>query len=124
MAKLGSLIEMMREFGRVADFVVVYIQEAHPIDGWHFKGMKYNIKRPKTIDNRMLNASLLSEELGKDTCPLLIDCMDNQACLSYGAMPERLYVVENGMITYNSPKGTDGYLTGLTDIRSVLSKKN
>ena len=37
MAQLRQFNEIARDFTDVADFVVVYIEEAHPTDGWAFK---------------------------------------------------------------------------------------
>lgn len=37
MAKLRDFGEIVREFSDIADFVIVYIEEAHPSDGWALK---------------------------------------------------------------------------------------
>ena len=37
MAKLHIFRRMVRDFGGIADFAVIYIEEAHPADGWFFK---------------------------------------------------------------------------------------
>jgi ribosomal protein L14 len=37
MATLQDLDVIVREFADVADFVIVYIEEAHPDDGWKFE---------------------------------------------------------------------------------------
>ena len=37
MAKLSEFERLNTEFGSVADFLVVYIEEAHPSDGWMLK---------------------------------------------------------------------------------------
>ena len=37
MAKLHDFGEIVRDFSDVADFVIVYIEEAHPSDGWALK---------------------------------------------------------------------------------------
>lgn len=37
MKRLREFGEIMADFGDVADFLVIYISEAHPTDGWAFK---------------------------------------------------------------------------------------
>lgn len=37
MAGLHDFGETIKEFGDVADFLVIYVEEAHPTDGWAFK---------------------------------------------------------------------------------------
>lgn len=37
MQRLREFREMIAEFSDVADFLVIYISEAHPTDGWAFK---------------------------------------------------------------------------------------
>lgn len=36
-AKLSDFGEIVRDFSDIADFVIVYIEEAHPSDGWALK---------------------------------------------------------------------------------------
>lgn len=40
MARLKEFGEIVERFGDVADFVTVYIEEAHPTDEWSFKVSK------------------------------------------------------------------------------------
>lgn len=37
MKKLGEFTQMAKRFGDIADFLIVYIEEAHPSDGWAFE---------------------------------------------------------------------------------------
>ena len=37
MEHLKEFARMVKEFGHVADFLIVYIEEAHPSDGWKFE---------------------------------------------------------------------------------------
>lgn len=34
MAKLDQMLDVHREFANIADFIMIYVQEAHPNDGW------------------------------------------------------------------------------------------
>ena len=37
MAKLARFNEIVRDFNDLADFAIIYISEAHAMDGWAFK---------------------------------------------------------------------------------------
>ena len=37
MARLKEFTQLVKEFNHVADFLIIYIEEAHPSDGWAFK---------------------------------------------------------------------------------------
>ena len=43
------------------------------------------------------------------SCPLLVDFMEDKANKAYGALPERIYVLLNGKITYMGGPGPFGY---------------
>ena len=73
---MARIEELRREFAEVAEFVYIYIKEAHPEDEWQMDSnaedeVVYN--QPTTMDERLEVAN---------------------AC--YAAWPERLYVIEQG----------------------------
>ena len=37
MAKLQDFRQLASEFAEVAEFAFIYVEEAHPSDGWYFK---------------------------------------------------------------------------------------
>ena len=37
MSEMNKYRKMVKDFSAVADFLIVYVEEAHPIDGWAFK---------------------------------------------------------------------------------------
>lgn len=41
MQMLKKYQQLKDDFSEVADFAVVYIEEAHPVDGWAFKVKKF-----------------------------------------------------------------------------------
>lgn len=90
----------------MADFLIVYIEEAHATDGWAFKN-NVDIKKHQTLNDRISAARILLKE--GPPCPMVVDSMDNMTCAKYGAMPERLYVVLNGKIIYKGNMGPSGY---------------
>lgn len=111
--------DLIGEFERVVNVVVVYIKEAHPIDGSVYIGSSFNLKQPKTMDERLVAVRMFYEELG-DVCPLFVDDISDEANLAYGAQPERLCIIEKGMVTYISQKGPRGFTIGLPEVRLRL----
>ncbi len=113
MAELSDFKKVVEDFAGVADFVTVYITEAHAMDQWNFRGNKYKIKQHASLQERVLAASILQED-DEFRIPgtFYVDKMDNEANLAYGALPERLYIVLDGTVAYEGRKGPHGYEVG------------
>ena len=93
MEKLATFKEIVREYGSVADFLLIYIAEAHPTDGWAFANNKYQIPNHINIQDRVKAAEkLMGEGL---VCPIVVDTMTDQASKLYRATPERLAIVKD-----------------------------
>lgn len=118
MAFLSQYRTLYRDFHGVADFVLVYIEEAHPIDGWKLRGNPFSIKAHKTLDDRISAAKLLLQS--DIPSRVLIDRMDDAANLQYGAWPERLYIVKNGKIVAANRGGSHSY--SMDEIRNWLEE--
>jgi hypothetical protein len=95
-----------------AEFLTVYIKEAHPTDEWH---MKVNEKddvcyaQPKTLRDRVAIANDFKERF-QYKLPLLVDPIENPANAAFAAWPERLYIIdEKGIIVYKGKPGPFGY---------------
>lgn len=101
--------EMIAKYQNVADFLCIYVNEAHPTDGWVFQSNKYKIANHKTIEDRVTAAKMLQEELGDDPCPLVVDSMENKVQLTYKAMPERYAIILDGVVVYYGRQGPMGY---------------
>lgn len=96
--------ELQREFlGRV-DFVVVYTQEAHPVDSinpyvdriWNpviNKVVGVNLPEHKSAEQRRTQASATYDLVELDSL-FLVDGMDNAVWRQYGAAPSAAYVVD------------------------------
>jgi hypothetical protein len=89
-------------------FFVVYVQEAHPTDGWQVdsnvqEGVLY--RQHQTFDEREAVAHACSLDLHMPL-PILIEEMDNGIDEAYGAAPERLYVIDaDGRVAYQGGAG-------------------
>jgi hypothetical protein len=94
------------------DFFCVYIQEAHPEDGWQVLmnlDQQIRYKQPKTIEERSEVAQACVLRL-KFAMPMLLDAMSNEVDVAYSALPERLYVIgRDGRIAWRSGPGPWGF---------------
>ncbi|KAK3744431.1 hypothetical protein QZH41_003167 [Actinostola sp. cb2023] len=117
MASLRDLDEVVREFIDMADFVMVYIDEAHAEDGWKFKE-NYKIPQHKTLQQRLVAAHIMQSQ--KPPAPVFVDTMANTANIAYGAFPERLYIIHGGVITYEGGIGPMNY--NVVDVHEWLMR--
>jgi hypothetical protein len=118
------VVKIYKDYKDKADFLTVYVREAHPTDEWQ---MKSNVKedvcyaQPKTLEQRVAIANdFVSRQ--KYPLPFGIDDMSNAADLAYSAWPERLYVIdERGRIAYAGGMGPFNYEP--EEVRSWLVKR-
>ena len=102
--------------------MVIYIQEAHPVDGWWLgKGIPGLVLRlfgskaatdiydPKTIAERRAVAKRCEVALQYEI-PTLVDEMDNRVNKAYAAWPTRLYLIGlDGRVVYTGGLGPFGF---------------
>ena len=87
--------EWYAEYKDRADFVVVYVREAHPDDGWQADsnlddGVVYNA--PQTFEERKTIAKACEVGLALKI-PLVIDKMDDAVEKAYRGWPDRLFII-------------------------------
>jgi hypothetical protein len=103
---------MYEELGDRADFYVVYIAEAHTIDGWQMDSNEQagiRIRQHVDMDERLECARLCASRLAL-TIPVLVDGFDNAAFEAYSAWPERIYVLStDGTVSYKGGPGPFGF---------------
>jgi hypothetical protein len=93
-------------------FLVVYIREAHPSDGWQVPantsdGVVY--KQPTTAEERGKVAGECRAALKLST-PMLLDGLDNAVERAYAGWPDRLYIVgKDGRLAYKGRPGPGGF---------------
>jgi len=103
---------IQQRFAGKADFLSIYIREAHPTDEWQ---MDSNVKegvcypQPTKLEERLAIArDFVARE--KWQIPLLVDDMENKVDFVYAGWPERMYVVEtDGRIAYKGETGPFGF---------------
>jgi type I thyroxine 5'-deiodinase len=99
--------KLFDKYTQLADFITVYITEAHPKDGWSFENNP-DISFAKCLQDR-LSAAAYFQETFEPKGPLVVDSMDDNANLAYGAVPERLYIILDGRVVYKGREGPHGY---------------
>jgi type I thyroxine 5'-deiodinase len=103
---------MYRTYGRQAEFVNVYIKEAHPEDEWQMESNeKENVcyPQPKTTQQRVAIANDFVRRF-EYPMPMLIDPIENPANDLYAGWPERFYIIdEQGKIVYKGEPGPFGF---------------
>ena len=100
-----------RHGDRVA-FVVVYIREAHPEEGWVVslnRDQGIRIEDPTTDDQRNAVAASCALRL-EIRMPVVVDPIADEIASAYGALPDRLYLVgQGGRIAYQGEPGPFGF---------------
>ena len=90
------------------EFFVIYVQEAHPTDGWQTdsnvaEGILF--RQHQSYEERESVAATCSLDL-RLSLPVLIEEMDNAMDEAYGAAPERLYLIGvDGRVAYRGGAG-------------------
>ena len=103
----------MREMYRDrVEFLVVYIKEAHPEEGWVVTANRRSgirVHDPRTAEERQAVAESCALRM-RLRIPVVVDGMDNELARQYGGWPDRLYLVgRNGGIAWQGGPGPFGF---------------
>ena len=106
------MVQLYNDYKDHADFLTVYIREAHTTDGWQMKSnLDQNIcyPQPTTMAQRLAIANDFTQRFHYPL-PLCVDDMSNTADNAYAAWPERIYIIDtNGRIAYRGGMGPFHY---------------
>jgi len=98
-----------------ATFLMVYVREAHPTNGW---AMESNVqagvvvKQPTTLAERVEVCNQFCQKL-KPVIPVVVDEIDDPVNTAYSGVPARLYVIDGkGIVAYKSGRGPFGFKPG------------
>lgn len=117
-----SLHDLYHQYHNHVQFLMVYIREAHPVDGWWLGGgitgtltkaigftAATDVYDPKTIEERQAVAGRCWVELEYEI-PICVDTIDNAVNTAYAAHPTRLYLVGlDGRVAYAGGLGPFGF---------------
>jgi peroxiredoxin len=94
--EIGLLEETYAQFKDRAQLFLVYINEAHPIDGLQAPGNEVagiRVRAPHSYEERRKVAHTACSLL-KTTLPCLVDDIDNTVNKAYSAWPDRFYLID------------------------------
>lgn len=104
-----SLRDLYEQYHDRVQFLVIYIREAHAIDGWDI-GSEYRIHDPQSMERRREVAGQCEQTL-QYGIRTYFDEMDDPVMTAYAAWPERLYLVdEMELVVYAGGPGPDGFV--------------
>lgn len=100
--------QLYSEYKDRVEFFVVYVQEAHPTDGWQVESnieQSVLLRQHQSFEER--DEAAQSCSIGLDiSIPTLVEEMDNVIDEAYGAAPERLYLIgKDGRVVYHGGAG-------------------
>ncbi len=107
MVLFDTFCDLATKYQNKADFLTIYIQEAHPTDGWMFPTNPYSIRTHKSMEERIASARILKED--HPDVVVVVDNMDDRANRVYGVRSERLYVLHKGLVIYQGGRGSSNY---------------
>ena len=101
---------MHERFSDRAEFVLVYIREAHSTDGWNVPESGWSIIRDaRDADGRMAAAAQTCSML-KLPFPVVVDGMDDAVAQRWSGWPERLFAIGvDGRVAYVGEQGPWGF---------------
>lgn len=105
----------------MADFLTVYIKEAHPDERWPSTTSHSPVTTSRLFAHRLKSAGELAESGGVAREEMLVDNMDNEMVKAYGAGPLRLLIIHDGVISYLSDQGPLNYRPG--DVEKYLQDR-
>ena len=116
--------EAHRRFDDAAEFLGIYVREAHPTDGWKmFSNTRVGVEvaQPTTNDERRAVAAQCHRLL-KLSFPWLVDEIDDPVGNAYSGMPTRLYVIDSaGRVAYKGGRGPFGFSVGEMEQALVMT---
>jgi thiol-disulfide isomerase/thioredoxin len=113
-----------RRYKDQATFVMVYVREAHPTDGWKMESntrVGVATKQPTTYDERV-GVCEQFKKMVKPGMQVVVDDINDPAGTAYSGMPARLYVIDTkGKVAYKSGRGPFGFKPGEMEQALVMS---
>jgi thiol-disulfide isomerase/thioredoxin len=116
--------EVYKRFRGQAEFLAIYVREAHPTDGWCMASndrVGVRTRQPATYDERVSVASRCHQLL-HPSVPLLVDDIHDPVGSDYSGLPARLYVLDReGRVAYQSGRGPFGFKVGEMEQALIMS---
>jgi hypothetical protein len=111
-SQAGNVEKLHLRYGDRANFLMVYVREAHPTDGWQMESNDragVSIRQPRSYDERAEVARSCGRSL-EFGFPMVVDTLDDAVGARYSGMPARLYLIDRrGEVAYQSGRGPYGF---------------
>ena len=111
-SQAGNVEKLAQMYKDRATFVMVYVREAHPTDGWAMSSndrVGVALAQPKTYEERVDVARTCGKRLALGF-PMLVDTIDDAVGARFSGMPSRLYLIDrDGRVAYKSGRGPFGF---------------
>ncbi|MGC8639495.1 MAG: deiodinase family protein [Isosphaeraceae bacterium] len=108
----GNFEKLYHRYKDRASFVMVYVREAHPTDGWRMESNErvgVSTAQPTTYEERAGVARRCGRLLGLGF-PMLVDTIDDAVGARYSGMPGRFYLIDRqGKIAFKNGRGPYGF---------------
>jgi hypothetical protein len=107
-----------------ATFVMVYVREAHPTDGWKMDSngrLGVAVKQPTSYAERVEVCELFRKKFVPGMI-VAVDGIADPAGTAYSGMPARMYVIDaRGTVAYKGGRGPFGFKPGEMEQALVMS---
>jgi hypothetical protein len=107
-SQAGNIEKVYRRYKDRATFVMVYVRDAHPTDGWRMESndrVGAVTAQPTSYDERVSVAQKCGQLLNLGF-PMLVDTIDDSVGARYSGMPGRLYLIDrHGKVAFKSGRG-------------------
>ena len=111
-SQAGNIEKLFQRYKDRATFVMVYVREAHPTDGWSMESndrIGVSERQPRSYEERVEVARKCSRALDLGF-PMLVDTIDDAVGARYSGMPGRFYLIDPlGKVAYKSGRGPFGF---------------
>jgi hypothetical protein len=108
----GNFEKLYRRYKDRATFLMVYVREAHPTDGWRMESndrLGISATQPRTYGERAEVAQKCGRLLGLGF-PMLVDTIDDAVGARYSGMPGRFYLIDKaGKVAFKNGRGPFGF---------------
>jgi hypothetical protein len=114
-AMSSEVDEISRRYRDQANFLGVYVREAHPTDGWRMQSNErvgVSVAQPTSLAERATVARQCFAKI-KPSFPWGVDDVDDATGHAYSGMPARLYILSpEGTVLYKGGRGPFGFKPG------------
>jgi Ca2+-binding EF-hand superfamily protein len=108
----GNFDKLHQRYKDRATFVMVYVREAHPTDGWRMQSndrIGVSPRQPRTYEERVEVAQTCGKLLDLGF-PMLVDTIDDRVGAEYSGMPGRFYLIDRaGKVAFKNGRGPFGF---------------